>query len=418
MKLIPIKILTSILLCAVVIFAWNGCEPESSLTPTPSVLPGVDASNRITADIVWPDVNTDPTVPDYRVRGNIVIEDIVMLTIMPGVVVEFLDANDGITVRDGALSAIGTPEQPIVFKGYREGHGTWLGLSFNSNDPRNELSFCNVLNAGAGSGGNTAAINVKGNLGIYPATLKITDTKVAESSGFAIAIDKVSRFGAFSHNNLTQCDRAPVRMTNKQLGSLDTASNYFNNTLNYIQIEGEGVVAQNVEVKKLNVPYLVETGDIRITNGQLAIHAGCEFRFKPNTALIVDELGIGSLAAIGTAAKRVVFKGTQNGRGAWKGIAIFNQSGANRLNYCTVEGGGQTQLGVLSNGRANIVVGNTTAGYPQADIRNCIIKDSQGYGIFHGGNPSINVNPGQLNVDVANTNINNFSNIALSNIGN
>ncbi len=416
MKLISIKTLASILLCMVVIFAWNGCGDTSIPLPSPSVLPGVNGSNRITADVVWPDINSDPNVPDYRVRGNIVIEDIVMLTIMPGVVIEFLDASDGITVENGAISAVGTASQPIIFKGYRDVCGSWIGLNIYSNDQRNELSYCQIFNAGAENNGSKAAIQVKGNLGIYPSAIKISHTKVAKSCGFGITIDKVSRFTTFSENSFTTCDLAPMRITNKQLGALDSLTSYFGNTLNYIQIEGEGVIDQNVVVKRLDVPYLIENGDIRVTSGQLAIRPGCEFRFKPNTALIVDERSIGSIAAIGTALKPVVFKGTQTVRGAWKGIAIFNESSANRLIYCKIDGGGQEKQGVLNSGRANIVVGNTTYGYPQALIENCTITNSLGYGIYHGGNSSINVNPGQINVNALSVNM--FNNNASGSIGN
>jgi hypothetical protein len=166
----------------------------------------------------------------------------------------------------------------------------------------------------------------------------------------------------------------------------------------------------------MSVPYLVENGDIRIMNGSLQVAPGAEIRFKPSTSIIVDETGVGSLVAIGTAAQPIVFKGTQNIRAAWKGVAIFNASTANVLRYCTVDGGGQLPQGVLSAGRANIVVGNSALNYPYANIENCIIKNSAGYGIYHGGNPSINVNPGQINGTAATAN--QFINNAAANIGN
>ncbi|MEY4927703.1 MAG: hypothetical protein RI894_2139, partial [Bacteroidota bacterium] len=363
----------------------------------------------------WPDINEDMTVPDYIVRGNIVIEDDVMLTVMPGVVVQFESAGDGITVANGALRAVGRGDKPIIFKGLRENKGSWLGLQFFSNDARNELAYCKVMHAGSTNGSQTA-INVKGNLGIYPAQLKISNTEVSQSGGYGIIIDKVSHFGSFRTNSFHECDRAGARITNPQIGSLDASSNFFGNVLNYVEILGEGVVNYNVTLPRLAVPYLVENGDIRIMNGSLQVAPGAEIRFKPSTSIIVDETGVGSLVAIGTAAQPIVFKGTQNIRAAWKGVAIFNASTANVLRYCTVDGGGQLPQGVLSAGRANIVVGNSALNYPYANIENCIIKNSAGYGIYHGGNPSINVNPGQINGTAATAN--QFINNAAANIGN
>ena len=310
-------------------------------TDTPSVAspPGVSTDFRITSDVTWTNVVEDPEKPDYLVKGNIVIEDDVMLTIMPGVVIQFESGCDGITVANGALQAVGNAFAPIVFKGFRENSGSWLGLQINTNDARNELNYCKVFHAGSSCG--NAAIAVRGNLGIYPSQLKISNTEVAQSAGYGIVIDKVSRFGAFTANSFHDCARAGARITNPQLGSLDATSNFFGNTLNYVEILGEGLVNFNVTLPHLSVPYLVETGDIRIKNGSLAIAPATEIRFKPNTALVVDELGIGSLIAIGTSAQPIVFKGTQNMPASWNGIAIFNSSTANVLRYCRVEGGGQ-----------------------------------------------------------------------------
>jgi hypothetical protein len=233
MKLLSIKTLAVSCLLIAISLTWNACVPAADPVPTGTPPPGLTNGFQINSDVTWPDINEDMTVPDYIVRGNIVIEDDVMLTVMPGVVVQFESAGDGITVANGALRAVGRGDKPIIFKGLRENKGSWLGLQFFSNDARNELAYCKVMHAGSTNGSQTA-INVKGNLGIYPAQLKISNTEVSQSGGYGIIIDKVSHFGSFRTNSFHECDRAGARITNPQIGSLDASSNFFGNVLNYV----------------------------------------------------------------------------------------------------------------------------------------------------------------------------------------
>ena len=253
MKLFSIKTLTIAVVLTCVSLLWNGCTPDPS-APTGVAPPGINSSFHITSDVTWTDINADQSVPDYVVGGNIVIEDDVMLTVMPGVVVEFANSCDGITIKNGAISAIGTADKPIEFRGVHHNAGSWIGLQIQNNDPRNELTYCKVSHAGSGGcGAEQAAINISGHLQIYPAQLKITNTEVSESGGYGIIIDKVSRFGAFSHNNIHNSDLAPIRITNPQLGSLDATSNFFTNGsgYNFVDVLGEGLINNNITLPSL-----------------------------------------------------------------------------------------------------------------------------------------------------------------------
>ena len=381
--------------------------------------PGIDASGFIRNDVGWPDVYEDPQKIDYEITMNAVIEDNVMVRIAPGVIIKFTGTNSGITVSNGALVAVGTEAKPICLDGSVESRGSWLGIRFNTDNPANEMQHCKVRWGGSDGFG---AVQVRGALGgIYRSFCKITFCEIANSSNYGLYTDKNADI-VFAENALTNNGNAPARITTLQLGKLDAASNYSNNAFGHIEVAGEGDIdSSSIDVPKLIVPYMVQSGSINIGAGNLTILPGVEMRFKPNTRIVVLVAGGGTLTAIGEPGNRITFRGVQAGRGGWDGIAIFGASIANRFEYCTIDGGGQTPMGALTQGgagRANIVVGNTQINFPAAYFENCTIGNSAGYGIWVGGNSASGINGGTLNPDILEPALNNlFPNNASANIG-
>jgi hypothetical protein len=105
--------------------------------------------------------------PGEIVIGDISGANVPLVTLEPGVAIGFPkgtsaagrirvlgDSSGGPTVALGALSAVGTAESPIVFSSC-EGNaapGDWIGLTFAGVDPRTQLDFVGIGNAGANSG--------------------------------------------------------------------------------------------------------------------------------------------------------------------------------------------------------------------------------------------------------------------------
>lgn len=81
---------------------------------------------------------------EHRVNGTNTT-----VTISPGARLEF-GANAGIRVNDGALTAIGTATEKIVFTGAVETKGFWEALVFASKNPGNKLVHVDVSYGGAG----------------------------------------------------------------------------------------------------------------------------------------------------------------------------------------------------------------------------------------------------------------------------
>ncbi len=411
-RFLPNAIFFSAISCALMLTAF-GCRPKT-VEEEPIVRPpGLDGCF-IKKDAVWTDRLPNSTEPDYTIDCNVVVTDEAYLQIEPGVIIEFKGVGSGITVEKGALKAAGLPVNPITLRGKLSGVGTWAGIRFQTNSTANEVSNCKINNAGSAAN-DFFAVSVRGFANSYPSLLRVTDCEITQSGGFGVYCDAVSSFGAFQRNKFSGCAQAGVCITSAQLGALDTDSNYFGNGLNFVQVQGEGKIKRNITMKRLNVPYLVNTGDVIIAEGTLVVEAGIEMRFKPGTSIQVTG-GVGALVAIGTATKPIVFKGVRAGIGAWRGIAIFNNSTANVLTYCDIDSGGESPMGAMvANTKANVTVGNTAEGFPYAAISNCKITNSGGWGIYKGGNEAINVHAGSTNSNIAD--VNTFSGNLLGGIG-
>jgi hypothetical protein len=111
-----------------------------------------DLDNEITQDTTW---NYDKVIIKAGGDNNataITIRSNVTLTIAPGTIVEF---QDGFGLRvSGGLSAVGSPEKSIAFKGKE-----WGGISFNNASINSRLVYCNVEQVKGDFSGAISVIN-------------------------------------------------------------------------------------------------------------------------------------------------------------------------------------------------------------------------------------------------------------------
>lgn len=114
------------------------------------------------------------------------------LTIEPGVVMEF-ETSSGIKLGNpgadcvdntGSFNAVGTAENPIIFKGASEGQGTWHGIGINSSTSFNHMAFCEISGGGSGQMYNAGG---QGNIVMQcEATLKVENCVIIDSGGWGI----------------------------------------------------------------------------------------------------------------------------------------------------------------------------------------------------------------------------------------
>jgi hypothetical protein len=110
----------------------------------------INYTSEFRVNTVWKNVN----VP-YMITGAVAaIQNNSILSIQPGTRLVF-DSNTGIRINEGsALKAIGTSEEPIVFRGLSNAPGAWKGLYFAfTENVNNQISHAKIENAGEGQAG-------------------------------------------------------------------------------------------------------------------------------------------------------------------------------------------------------------------------------------------------------------------------
>jgi hypothetical protein len=117
----------------------------------------------------------------YRVEGDILTQGMSSLTIEPGT--NFVMAADasiefGWAGGEATITAVGSAENPIVFKGSDDVVGYWEGLIVNRNvRSSSKLAFVHVVNGGKAGG---AALRLR------KAAFDVTNSKFAKSAGLGI----------------------------------------------------------------------------------------------------------------------------------------------------------------------------------------------------------------------------------------
>lgn len=293
----------------------------------------------------------------------------------------------------GSLNASGTLENRIRFKGVTPGKGTWLGIGFNSSSVNNKLLYCDIQ--GAGSDGIYNASEFAANITMQcNSRVTIQNSTISDSGGFGIyMLDDDAELENFEQNAIVDNELAPIWMHLPQVDQLDAATSYAEgNGRQYIQVEGDAITENDLIIKKLEVPYRIETeksGRETYVEKAVIVEPGTILEFDTGAGLVLGSPGVdcipktGSLSAVGTAEEPIIFRGAIEGQGAWLGIGINSGTIANQFSYCEISGGGSEQM-YNAGGQGNIVIhcsGSLT-------VENCTIKDSGGWGIdfVQGGN--------------------------------
>lgn len=137
----------------------------------------------------------------YRFKGSEGVSIVKAgLSIEPGVVLEF-DVDGGLVIKEGFIKAIGTPSEPIVFKGISGSISKWVGISIQTDNSNNILQYCDISSAGSkkaawcdGQGaitlGNWFGINGKAD---------VSNCRISNSGAYAI--DKKNNSALTSSNN-------------------------------------------------------------------------------------------------------------------------------------------------------------------------------------------------------------------------
>jgi parallel beta-helix repeat protein len=279
---------------------------------------------------------------DYRFDKPIRIAKEITLTIEPGVRIEFENETCEMSVL-GTLKMIGTPEKPIILESKSKVPGSWVGIFSNQLESASIIMENVIVNyAGKAVDSNSSSYAVSLKTKRF-CSIKNCTISGSANNGIYLFSDSIE----FAKNTIVNCYKAPVVCRINHLNILDTLSNYKDgNGEAFIKIDKGGTeIKGKIEAFPLNVPYRI-TSNMEIFF-PFYIKPGCVFEMAPNTGLYTDAssetasiISKGFINAEGESGKRIVFKGSTEGKGTWYGIFFYNKSNENRLVWCNITGAG------------------------------------------------------------------------------
>lgn len=318
-------------------------------------------SEDINATTTLMNVYDDPQFTDYLVtRATFRVN--AALTVMPGVTIDFEDDNGVFVSTDGSLAAVGTAADSVIFKGQTGATGSWKGISLQSNNTANVLSYVRISDAG--SGGFDGA-GLKANFLVEDdGRVAINNTKINNGAGSGIYIRNLdSEIRDFASNVVTG-NAIPVTCSINQYHFFDGATDFTGNTNDYIDSYRGSTTTEDVTWNKLTVPTRL-SGSIDLIGSAVTIQAGARFLGQSGSGLEITPNG--SLNATGTASDMISFTGEQDTDGVWRGLNFQSNNVSNNLIYCVISNGGQDgfdgaglKANVFAEGDGRLVIQNST----------------------------------------------------------
>lgn len=340
---------------------------QSSDQVTITALPAtVTLSGSYNEDLHLTKMIDEPGVADYVVTGGVDIY--AKLTIDPGVRIEVMD-DRRIRIRtDGVIEANGTESEPIIITGQQEIPGYWRGIYFQSTNLENTMN--NVHISGAGSD-NMVGTSPRTAFYISDGRINLNHCHFTDNQGYGLAVS-----GSNSQFPMNQCafsgnSSSAILVGTTNIGYIDNQSDFNGQDVRV----GGGSMGEDVTQtwpNLMNGYYRVE-GDMDVY-GEVTIEEGAEFRFGNDVRFRLR--GSSVLKAMGTAQNPIIFKGTVEAPGAWRGVYAQSTSLENEINHVHFAHAGHSSL-LGTFGRAALGLD----GGSRYSINNAAFSDINGYGI-------------------------------------
>lgn len=271
----------------------------------------------ITADETW-------CAGTHRLTGDVYVEG-ARLTIDAGAEI-VADAGVGLYIsyygEPAALTAVGTVDRPILFRGAFEEAGVWSGVAFYDAARNSENDLTNVIIRNAGGD------FLDGALHIEDAEVRLDGVELADAEGAGLIIEGEGALRAGSAAILLTDNDVAATVVATAIGTLpfDTLSGV-GNADNRIEVE-PAQITQAVRWDR-SLPYVFRDDQYFEGTGSpatLTLGPGVTLEFAAGTGLYFGYYG-GSAGFVteGTAADPVVLRSAVgDDRGAWSGVGLYD----------------------------------------------------------------------------------------------
>ena len=343
----------------------------------------VASDEDLRASATWPAAD----VP-YRFFGNHFVNDVgAVITIEAGATLEF-DRSAGLAVDAGALRAEGTAAAPVTFTSASGDPDDWRGVGIFSSSSQNSFDHAVLSNAGrtwSVINGNNATNLYVGTNGVVSITNSTFATAGNDGVGLYVNAGS-SQLIAFEGNTFDDNDRAAMRITSRQLGSIGAGNVFALNAragARHIRVASDGDLVSSATWRAVDVPYrFFDNHFINDADAVITIEPGTTLEFDRGAGLRVDA---GALSAIGTSDDRIVFTSASGNPDDWRGLGISSNSDDNALDFVTMENAGRS-WSVINNGNStNLYVD----AFSKVAVTNSAFNDSAGWGIYVANNGEV-----------------------------
>jgi len=316
----------------------------------------------------------------YKGHGLLEVKNNAVLTIEPGVCIQFTNKGGGIEVNDGAaIKAIGTAEKRIQFIGTGTNKGCWDKITvYTISD--NQFEYVDFINGGSNT--DRGVLHLDGaKVGISHCTFIggfNYGIQFAISSGGGM---RETNLTAFDNNTISNMDNAPI-YADRQLtifSKFDLTSVFTGNTKQYIEVYPPHTLNTDATINEASVPYYFNS-NIHDINTHLTIKAGVTIYVAQSGYLFAYGTAghTGYITISGTAEKPVTFTRLPGTTYHWGGINIGLLPGS-VIEHCIIDYAGGQMSG--KNNVAALNLNNFGTPGLNLTLRNLTIRNSLQYAI-------------------------------------
>lgn len=221
--------------------------------------------------------NKDEDEPEADYTFDCVVNVTKAVTIEPGVIIAFKPAGGFTVSGEGSLNAVGTKQEPIVFRSASD--EPWVGVSVGSTSADNAFDYVEINNAG---NVNAAALNV-----LSSARLSIKHSSILKSPKLGMQVGEGARL-TFAQNTIKNGKQEPLSLPLALLGSLDNKSKLSGNTKARVLVTGRTLEDVTATWPALDVPYFFSGGETRFDGEtKVTVEPGAVLRFANGSSLSV-----------------------------------------------------------------------------------------------------------------------------------
>lgn len=299
------------------------------------------------------------------------------LEIEAGVVMEFTQGSR-LQISSGPLLANGTQNDQIFVTGTAARQGWWDGFYVESTDLQNSMQHVLVEYGGRGKRG---CVDLAGD-GTDDGSIAITNCTLRWSGQYGLYQGGGGTLLDEGDNVYANNREAGVRTLTSNIHEYAPSSAYNNNDRNYVFVEGntasdEGADEETRTWSNLEVPYRMQ-GSHFVDSLTLDVEPGTEFEFSQQSNLEFE--GESRIDLQGEDGNPILLTAATKERGWWNGVYIDDTTDTeNIFNHCVFEYAGNTNWTAA----LEVATGGTDNG--AVEVRNCVFRDNDGFGIDVGG---------------------------------